>query len=57
MAGAMNIEGWRKEIGVAVDRKLLKRRSNNIENLAMKFFNNVKGKVIPLQARCGPEGG
>ena len=41
MAGATNIKGSRKEIGVAVDRKLLKRHSNNIENLAMKLFNEV----------------
>jgi len=25
---------------------------------ALPFYNNLKnGKVIPLQARCGPEGG
>jgi predicted RNase H-like nuclease len=31
MAGATNLEGWRKEIGVAVDRKLLKRHDDVID--------------------------
>jgi hypothetical protein len=41
MARAKNIEGWRKGIGVAVDRKLLKRHSKNIENLAERLFNKA----------------
>jgi len=57
MAGTMDIDGWGKEIGVVVEPKLLKRHSNHIENLTMMLFNKGKAKVIPLQTRCGPEGG
>jgi len=48
-------EYWKLK-GEALDRSLWRPRSGRSYGHVVRHCG-IKGKVIPLQARCGPEGG